>query len=437
MNKRTLINLIFFNAVFAVMLFWAANNIITIDRIERPYEITGDFAQAAGVKENAEVTYLGVHYGRVSDVVRIPEGVEITMKIDRGKDIPEGAVARIYRKSAIGEPYIDFFPPDGLGEEIEERIEPGGHVPIERTTTPLEFSELLRSASALVSSIDPESAGGLIHELSLALDGRGDDLRTITISMDQLTSSFVERTEQLDRLAENSTRVTGVLADHRLSLGQSIANLRAVAESLRNANGDIETLLDIGPDFLGTTANLVSDSKRNLDCLLTDLAPVLRVLNEPAQIDSLVGALDLSPLAFSLVAASVDHEADGPWARVNLLATTEGEEPAVYIPPKGLPSVPSVPACASSLRPVSDADFDATAGDQEGAAPDGVGNEDTGDGADGAGQGGDSGPLDGVGDLGGDGGSPWLVLLLVLLAGGLGGWQAWRLRRRGSTGADG
>ena len=36
MSRRTLINLVFFNGVFVLMLFWATNNIITVDRVERP-----------------------------------------------------------------------------------------------------------------------------------------------------------------------------------------------------------------------------------------------------------------------------------------------------------------------------------------------------------------------------------------------------------------
>ena len=287
MSRRTLINLIFFNVVFLLMLFWAINNIITVDQVERPYTITGDFAQAAGVKSNAEVTYLGVHYGRVTSVERTPGGVSVKMKIDRDKDIPAGAIARIFRKSAIGEPYIDFVPPESYEKGSTDRIEPGDNVPISRTTVPLEFSELLRSASALVSSIDPEATGSLIHELAVGLNGRGESLRSLTESIDQLTASFVERTDQLDRLADNSTRVTSTLADHRLSLGRAITNLRTLAETLRAADGDTRVLLDLGPDFLGTTADLVADQKQNLDCLLTDLAPVLRTLNGPDQLEDL------------------------------------------------------------------------------------------------------------------------------------------------------
>lgn len=351
MSRRVLVNLVFFNAVFLVMLIWAAQNVITLDALERPYEITGDFASTSGVLPDAEVTYLGVHYGRVSTVERTPDGVRITMKIDRGKEIPEASIARIFRKSAIGEPYIDFVPSDDYDEGSTPPIEPGDHVPIDRTTVPLEFSELLRSASELIASIEPETVNSLLGELSTALSGRGDALRTITTSMDDLTATFVERTEQLDRLAENNTRLVRVLADHRLSLGASMTDLRALTESLQRADGDIDALLDQGPGFLRTTADLVADQKQNLDCLLSDLDPILRTLAGPDQLDQLDHLLSRGPLAFGYAAAAIDQEADGPWVRINLVVEVAGETSEQYVPPRSLPAVPTVPACDSPLVP--------------------------------------------------------------------------------------
>ncbi len=353
MSRRTLVNLIFFNAVFVLMLVWAAGNIITIDAIERPYEITGDFAQASGVLPDAEVTYLGVNHGRVSKVERIPEGVRVTMKIHRGKEIPSASIARIFRKSAIGEPYIDFIPSEAYAGPDTPPLEPGDHVPIDRTTVPLEFSELLRSASELISSIEPEAAASLLHELSVALDGRGSDLRDLTIAIDELTGSFATRTDQLDRLAENNTRLISVLADHRLSLGQSMTNLRALTETLQRIDGDTRALLEDGPGFLGTTADLVADQKANLDCLLTDLDPILRTLAGPDQLDDLSRLLTSGPIGFGYAAAAVDHEADGPWVRVNLLVEVGGPPAEQYVPPRSLPAVPTVPSCSSPLVPAA------------------------------------------------------------------------------------
>src|SRR6187200_3036423 len=102
MNRRTVINLIWFNAIFGLLLFWAFDNIVSWDRIEHPYTITADFEQAAGVKANAEVTYLGVHVGRVSSVQLLEDKVHMTLKVDKSKQIPKGTIARVFRKSAIG-----------------------------------------------------------------------------------------------------------------------------------------------------------------------------------------------------------------------------------------------------------------------------------------------------------------------------------------------
>ena len=40
MSRRVAINLVAFLGVFVLMLWWAVNNIITFDFIERPYSIT-------------------------------------------------------------------------------------------------------------------------------------------------------------------------------------------------------------------------------------------------------------------------------------------------------------------------------------------------------------------------------------------------------------
>jgi phospholipid/cholesterol/gamma-HCH transport system substrate-binding protein len=282
-------------------------------------------------------------------VERRDDSVRMTMKIDKGKQIPEGTVARVFRKSAIGEPYIDFQPTEDYEEDVF--LEEGTNVPIERTTVPLEFSELLRSASNLISSIDEQAAGSLVHELALALDGRGDELASITRSFDEITGTFVARTEQLDRLAENSTRLTRVLADHRLSLSASLDNLKEIGQALRDADGDLQTLLETGPDFLGTTADLVADQKANLDCLLHDLTTVTATLGSDGPLADVAATIRNGPTGFGYVAASVDEEADGPWVRVNLIADVPPGEPApVYVPPKSLPVVPTVSACVSALE---------------------------------------------------------------------------------------
>ena len=351
-TTRIAVNLGVFTLAFAVMVYWAVNNIVSVDRLEQPYPVSAEFTNAFGILPNAEVTYLGVTYGQVSSVERIEGGVLISMQIKRGREIPAGSTANIYRKSAIGEPYVDFAPPPGDRDGV---IEPGTRLPIERTTVPLEFSELLRSASNLISAVPPDAVARLLDEASTGLQGRTDSLRQLTQAGDKLAASLAERTEVLDRLATNNTRLTSVFTDHRRSLGQTLVDLRQVADSLKNAKGDVNVLLERGSRLLGQAADVVSNQKGNLDCTLKVLELVLDRTTPPEELAYLRALLRVGPTAFAQLWDTRDVETTGPypgvWVRVGFIANPTYNPPAQYVPPRTLPAAAQPAACASTLAP--------------------------------------------------------------------------------------
>lgn len=348
MNRtRIYANVAVFAVLFVVMVGWSIRSVVSVDRVEKPYRIGAEFVNAFGVLPNAEVTYLGVGYGSVVSVDRIEGGVRINMKIERDKKIPAGSTAMISRKSAIGEPYVDFDPPDN--ETGGPYIEAGDVIPLERTAVPLEFSELLRSASALVESIPPESLETLLTELAIGLEGRSETLRTLAESSDRLAATFAERSDLLDRLATNNTRLTRVVTQHRGSLGSSITDLRRVAETLRAARGDTSVLLQRGSVLMTQAADLVAANKRELDCSIKVLDLLIDETTTPRRLQELSALLDIGPKAFNNLNDVIDREADGPWIRVGNITNTENP-PAQYVPPRGLPEVKSPAACVSALQ---------------------------------------------------------------------------------------
>jgi hypothetical protein len=92
----------------------------------------------------------------------------------------------------------------------------------------------------------------------------------------------------------------------------------------------------------------VADQKRNLDCLLTDLAPLLRVTAEHT--DDLSALLRDGPVGFGLIFSALDREPDGPWIRVNLALPIGGTDPKIYSPRATLPVVPTISPCSSTLQ---------------------------------------------------------------------------------------
>ena len=168
-----------------------------------------------------------------------------------------------------------------------------------KTHVPLEFSELLRSAGSLVSSIPPDSVAALLDASATGLEGRVDSLRALAESGDKLTAALATRTSALDRLAANGTALTHVVADHSGSLGQSLTDLRNLADSLRQAKGDTAILLDRGSQLLTQVADVVAHQKGNLDCDLKTLELVTDETTTVARQAGLRALLRVGPVAFS------------------------------------------------------------------------------------------------------------------------------------------
>lgn len=347
MRRRVNINLVVFLVMFCVMMVWLASNVVSFKQVEKPFKVTAEFENAFGVLPNAEVAYIGVPFGHVTRVERITNGVKVTMSIDRGRQIPRGSTANIGRKSAIGEQFIDFFPPkSGATAAI---LKDGDHIPRKDTTVPLEFSELLRSASALLGAVPSGAVGTIVHAAATGLDGRADSLRQLATAGEKLTEVLASRTEALDRISANGGRLTKALADHRASLGSSLDSLAALNDALATGKQDLGTILDKAAPLTKQLADLVGDHKAELDCDLKVLEVVIDHASTPINVDGLRALLTWAPAAFAGIWDSRDIEADGVWVRVGTIVNPTGNSPVQFVPPRALPPVVPAPACVSTI----------------------------------------------------------------------------------------
>jgi phospholipid/cholesterol/gamma-HCH transport system substrate-binding protein len=360
MNRRTIANLVTFFVVGGLFFFWAATSLVKLDAINQPYKMKAEFTNAVGLLSGSEVDYLGVTFGTVSSVERIDGGVRVTMKLEKNKKVPINSSANIFRKSALGEQYIEFDPPPGYTNGGPYYAK-NAVIPMARTTVPLEFSELLRSASRLVSAIPPGALDTLVHEAAVGVNGRADSLRGLADAGDRLSQMLVQRSAALDRLATNNTSLTHTFTEHSQSLSQSVADLRQVAESLKNARGNTTILLQRGAQLLGTAADLVAKHKGDLDCDLKTLELVTDVTTTQHNLQGLQTVLTASPVAFGDLwdASDVDPIPGYPvdpispvkrWIRIGF-KVNPGYNPAPqFDPPHVLPPVAEVPACVSPLH---------------------------------------------------------------------------------------
>jgi len=360
-RSRVRLNLVFFTILFLLLLIEATRAIISVGAISHPYRLSAVFTNANGVVTHDEVDYLGVPFGEVSSVDRDPAdgGAIVHLSMAKGHLIPEGSTAHLDLKSTIGEQYINFQPPAGYHGGDGPYYPAGFKVPVADTTTPVQFAQLLQSATTLLQAIPADQLQQLVAQLSIGLQGTADSLRTLIQSGDRLSGALVTRTQALNQLLVNSTALVHEVTDHRASLDESLVDLTQVAATLQAIQPSTNQLLDTASPLFQTVANLVAASEGNLDCTLKGLNPLLDLTSSPAKLKDLSTLLDVGPQAFAGVNDSVDFDSgpsgtglSGAWLRVGLVLNTTN--PAVlYNPVHTFPTPATVATCTSALKPVT------------------------------------------------------------------------------------
>ena len=252
---------------------------------------------------------------------------------------------RIFRKSAIGEPYIDFQPAGRLrsrrGRLLRgRRRDRRRHRRVAATPPcPLEFSELLRTASDLISSIDPAQAGvaALRARHSPSTVGArtcAGSPRPPTPSRPPSPSAPTPSTAS-PRTTPGSPPSSPTTGRPRLAITDS-PRWRSRCAS---ASGDTEVLLDRGTALLTLAADLVEDARPASTASSSDLVAghgATAAAGPPRR----PRATSSRPArrASACFDTTVDHEPDGPWVRVNLRSSLENP-PGQYVPPLALPAV--------------------------------------------------------------------------------------------------
>lgn len=373
-ERRVLINLAVFVVLGLVMLVWAVFNIVNFDFIDRPYRVTAEFESSPGLRANYQVAYLGRQVGIIDRAELVGDKVVVTLKMYRDAELPKGVSAAVRRQSAVGEPYVDIVAP-GVGRASGGLLEDGDRIPIERTSTPLTYSEVFKAIDNVLISVPPEDLRTLTHELALGLEGRGESIRQLLTSADVVTSSLASNADLVDQVIGDLTRLTGTLAEHRGAVGGGIDNLASVADALGRSGRDIATLLEEGPSITEQLATLLRGAENDVGCLVESLGTVAERLGGPASVNALVRLLGLAPKQKEAILDITEHIGDTTYLKGLFIinSRTSGyPSPPLYPERHKLPIPPPIRDCAEVATRTDAGGPDASAGSGGRAQPSGM-----------------------------------------------------------------
>lgn len=367
--RRIYVNLVAFLGLFVALCTWAASQLISVDALEQPYEVTAYFDEAPGLRANVEVTYLGVRVGQIRSVSLVDGAAEVTLAMRRGTELPLGVSAAVRRKSAAGEPYVALEAPDDWSPGDGYLPDDGTYViEVADTATALSYGELFSAVDSLLSAVNPDDLGTVLGELSTALAGRGDELRTIFARGADLTTTLAARSGELDRLATELTALTSTIADKSATIADSTDDLALLVDALSDSTADVDALLDRAPRLGAQVNDLLAATASDIRCGFEHTAGVASVVARPASMSQIVRLLFAAKTAGQVIPKGTIQGPDGPY-----LAGTFGFAPGSlasdYAEFIALPEPPPLEACPDGQIDIGNAPGDSSMPGGPGGAP--------------------------------------------------------------------
>ncbi|WP_409236417.1 MCE family protein [Streptomyces sp. PA5.6] len=351
-------------AVLVVLALLAAGGIVGVTALARAGDgthITAYFDRAVAVHEGSDLRVLGVRVGSVDEIR--PEGrqVRVRLTVDEGVKVPAQVRAVVVAPSVVSGRFVQLAPAYSGGPRIRD----GAVIGAERTATPVEVDELLKSVTELSDALGPDGANkdgalaGLVEAGAENLDGNGKAIGDTIHQLGGASAVLNGNSGDVVRTVEQLQEFITLLKRKDGQVRRAETQLAEVAGFLAEDKDDLAAALkDLGT-ALGQVKGFISDNRGRLKSNVDKLAGLTRTVVD--QRASVAEALDALPLAaanleraYNPHTRTIDGRAD-----INELAGKQGDRsrtrpltssrPVLPLPPVG--AVYGTPTHAGGGRP--------------------------------------------------------------------------------------
>ena len=217
------------------------------------------FTDVSGLLVGDDVRIAGVRVGSVDAIELVDRRVaQVSFSVDSGQQLPASVTASVLYRNLIGQRYLALE--RGVGP-VGKALEPGGLIPIERTVPPLNLTVLFNGFKPLFVGLDPAQINRLSFEIVQVLQGQGGTVESLLASTSSLTRDIADRDRVIGEVIANLNAVLDTVNVRDQQLSALILQLQRLVSGLAADRKPIgEAIVSLG-QLADTTAGLVSDSR--------------------------------------------------------------------------------------------------------------------------------------------------------------------------------
>ncbi|OBF29690.1 MlaD family protein [Mycobacterium sp. ACS4331] len=273
LNRRVRLQLVFF-AVMSLL----AGGLIGFNYLGLPnllfgighYRVTVLLPAAAGLYDDANVTYRGTEVGRVQALDLTDTGVAATLSLRSDVPIPVDLDAKVRSQTAVGEQFVELLPRSGQGPNLKE----GDVIPAERTTVPPDISELLDATNRGLQAIPGDDLKVAIDEAYTAVGGLGPELSRIVKGTNRLASDARRQLDDLTNVVDHSGPLLQTQVDTSDEIQAWAASVAEITDQVRTEDQGVRGILAEAPGTATEIRQLIERVQPTLPVLLANLVSI-------------------------------------------------------------------------------------------------------------------------------------------------------------------
>ena len=236
------------------------------------------FTDATLLLPNDDVRIAGVRVGQVKDVKIVDKRqAEVEFEVDAGRTLPAGVTAQIKFRNLVGQRYVS------LGEGADssgKTLQPGGTIPLERTTPALDLTELFNGFKPLFTALNPDDVNKLSYEVIQVLQGEGGTVESLLSHTASLATTIANKDQVIGEVIDNLNSVLDTVNAHTPQLNDLIIKLQQLVSGLAADRKPIGDAIESLGNLAETTSGLLGEVREPLKNDISALGNLTSALNK-------------------------------------------------------------------------------------------------------------------------------------------------------------
>jgi phospholipid/cholesterol/gamma-HCH transport system substrate-binding protein len=277
-------------------------------RFRSGYEVTADFADAAGLLRGDDVLIAGIRAGEVRDMQLADGVVRVTVFIEE-HELPRDTRAEIVLRTLVGRRSLELLPGDDWAEVLAD----GDHIPAERTRIPEDVPDFGEVAEELLPELDTDALNTFFGAVTEVARGQRTQVEALVEGGTRLTSIVNEQEQEVLVLLDRLHQVSRALAERDEEIVRIIDDFGLVVGELAERREDLRRLIRETNRSARLAADLVGDERARISGILDEVHQLTGVLSRN-QMNLAEGLAYSGQSIFGFSEVAWSGEVPVPWA---------------------------------------------------------------------------------------------------------------------------